>query len=242
MWTAEAAPIFHARTKTVALAYPLTMPALARTPIRGNMPLRRPSYSARRLRESVTLGSLGNDTGNSGESTLRALLERCAQGDRQAFRTLYDMQAPRMHGLAMRITRDTALAADATHDAFIQVWRQSVRFDPERGAAGAWLTSIVRYRALDIARRRIREKPGYEPPEQEDESPDALSQMISSTEGAALHRCLDQLEPDRRKLILRAYADGLSHSELSESMGTPLGTIKSWIRRALIALKECLSP
>ena len=114
MWTAEAVPIFHARTKTVALAYPLTMPALARTPIRGNMPLRRPSYSARRLRESVTLGSLGNDTGNSGESTLRALLERCAQGDRQAFRTLYDMQAPRMHGLAMRITRDTALAADAT--------------------------------------------------------------------------------------------------------------------------------
>jgi RNA polymerase sigma-70 factor, ECF subfamily len=242
MRTAEAVPIFHARTKTVALAYPLSMPALARAPIGRNMPIRRPSYFARRLRESVTLGSLGNDSGNSGESTLRALLERCAEGDRQAFRTLYDMQAPRMHGLAMRITRDAALAADATHDAFIQVWRQSVRFDPERGAAGAWLTSIVRYRALDIARRRIREKPGYEPPEQEDESPDALSQMISSAEGAALHRCLDQLEPDRRKLILRAYADGLSHSELSEAMDTPLGTIKSWIRRALITLKQCLSP
>jgi RNA polymerase sigma-70 factor (ECF subfamily) len=147
-----------------------------------------------------------------------------------------------MHGLAMRITRDPALAADATHDAFIQVWKESARFDAERGAAGAWLTSIVRYRALDIARRRVREKPGYEAPEQEDESPDALTRMISTAEGAALHACLDRLEPDRRKLIMRAYADGLSHSELAEESGTPLGTIKSWIRRALLALKQCLAP
>ena len=88
----------------------------------------------------------------------------------------------------------------------------------------------------------MREKPGYEAPEQEDESPDALARMISTAEGAALHACLDRLEPDRRKLIMRAYADGLSHSELAEESGTPLGTIKSWIRRALLALKQCLAP
>jgi RNA polymerase sigma-70 factor (ECF subfamily) len=176
------------------------------------------------------------------EPELSALLKRCASGDRSAFRRLYDAQSPRLHGLALRITRDPALAADATHDAFVQVWNQSVRFDPERGAAGAWLTSIVRYRALDIARRRGREQAGFEPPEQEDESPDALAQLVSSDEGAALKRCLETLEPERRTLLLQAFSDGLSHSEIAEKTGTPLGTIKSWIRRSLASLKRCLEP
>jgi len=171
---------------------------------------------------------------------LAKLLGRCAGGDATAFRALYSAQSPRMHGLAMRITRDPALAADAMHDAFVQVWKQAVRFDPERGAAGAWLTSIVRYRALDITRRRVREQPGYEAPEQEDESPDALSQLVTSAEGAALRRCLEELEPDRRALLISAYTDGLSHSELADKTGSPLGTIKSWIRRSLASLKRCL--
>ncbi|MCB8883338.1 sigma-70 family RNA polymerase sigma factor [Acidisoma cellulosilytica] len=171
---------------------------------------------------------------------LTALLLRCATGDRTAFRALYDAQSSRLHGLAMRITRDPALAADATHDAFVQVWNQAVRFDPARGAAGAWLTSIVRYRALDITRRRVREQPGYEPPEQEDDSPDALARLVSSDEGAALHRCLGELEPDRRLLLVQAFTDGLTHNDISEKTGTPLGTIKSWIRRSLASLKRCL--
>jgi RNA polymerase sigma-70 factor (ECF subfamily) len=195
---------------------------------------------ARSLRECPALLTQRSGSRDENDADLTALLGRCASGDRAAFRTLYDGQSGRLHGLALRITRDPGLAADATHDAFVQVWNQAVRFDPSRGAAGAWLTSIVRYRALDITRRRVREKPGYEPPEQEDESPDALSQLVSSAEGAALRQCLDELEPDRRKLLMQAYADGLSHSELADKTGTPLGTIKSWIRRSLASLKRCL--
>jgi RNA polymerase sigma factor (sigma-70 family) len=82
--------------------------------------------------------------------------------------------------------------------------------------------------------------PGYEPPEQEDESPDALAQLVTNAEGSALRTCLEELEPDRRKLLMDAYADGLSHSELAEKTGAPLGTIKSWIRRSLASLKRCL--
>ncbi|HEX3984681.1 MAG TPA: sigma-70 family RNA polymerase sigma factor [Acidisoma sp.] len=174
------------------------------------------------------------------EPELTTLLQRCATGDRSAFRSLYDAQSPRLHGLALRITRDPALAADATHDAFVQVWNQAVRFDPARGAAAAWLTGIVRYRALDITRRRVREQPGFEAPEQADETPDALSQLVSSDEGAALHRCLEELEPERRTLLVQAFTDGLSHSDIAEKTGTPLGTIKSWIRRSLASLKRCL--
>ncbi len=201
---------------------------------------RRNAPWVRQQREGLTLPNQSAMPRDDGDAMLRALLSRCASGDAAAFRSLYSAQAGRMHGLALRITRDPALAADAMHDAFVQVWKQAVRFDPDRGAAGAWLTSIVRYRALDITRRRVREQPGYEPPDQEDESPDALAQLVSSTEGAALRRCMEELEPDRRALLISAYAEGLSHSELAEKTGNPLGTIKSWIRRSLASLKRCL--
>lgn len=170
-----------------------------------------------------------------------SLLRRCGQGDRAAFRLLYDRWGSRLHGIALRITRQPSLAADATHDAFVQVWQQAHRFDPERGTAEAFLISLVRYRALDIVRRHGRETPGYEPEEVEDESPDALSRMVSSSEGAALHRCLRQLEPERRRLVAMAFFDGLSHSELAEKLRLPLGTVKSTIRRSLLSLRECLA-
>ncbi len=170
-----------------------------------------------------------------------ALLHRCAGGDRAAFRLLYDRWGSRLYGIALRITRQGASAADATQDAFVQIWQQAHQFDPERGSPDAWLIGIVRYRALDIVRRRSREVPGYEPEDREDESPDALARLVSTAEGAALHRCLNELEEDRRRLVVLAFVDGLSHSDLAERMGVPLGTVKSWIRRSLISLRGCLA-
>ncbi len=170
-----------------------------------------------------------------------ALLTRCAGGDRIAFRLLYDRWGSRLYGIALRITRQDAMAADATQDAFVQIWRQAHRFDPARGSAEAWVIGILRYRALDIVRRRSREQTGYEPEEREDEAPDALARLVSSTEGAALHRCLNELGEDRRQLVLLAFVDGLSHSELAARMNAPLGTVKSWIRRSLMSLRECLA-
>jgi RNA polymerase sigma-70 factor (ECF subfamily) len=170
-----------------------------------------------------------------------ALLRRCAAGDREAFRALYDRWGARLHGIALRITRQPALAADAIQDAFVQIWQQAGRFDRERGSAEAFLVSLVRYRALDLVRRHGRELPGYEPPEQADESADALSRLIDSSDGILLHRCLERLEPDRRRVVLLAFVDGLSHGELAARLALPLGTIKSWIRRSLLTLRECLA-
>lgn len=152
------------------------------------------------------------------------------------------MWAARLHGIALRITRQPSLAADATHDAFVQIWQQASRFDEERGSPESWLVSLVRYRALDIVRRRGREVPGYEPPEQPDEAPDVLSRMVGSAEGAALRACLDKLDPERRRLIVLAFMEGLSHGTLADRTGLPLGTIKSWIRRGLASLRVCLEP
>jgi RNA polymerase sigma-70 factor (ECF subfamily) len=170
-----------------------------------------------------------------------ALLRACAEGDRAAFRALYDRWGARLHGIALRITRQASLAADATQDAFVQVWQQAHRFDPARGSAEAFLVSLLRYRALDIVRRRGREIPGYEMQEQPDETPDALASLVGSAEAAALHRCLGLLDLERRQLVVMAFVEGLSHSELAAKLRVPLGTVKSWIRRSLLSLRECLA-
>lgn len=168
------------------------------------------------------------------------LLAQCAAGDRGAFRQIYDLQAARLHGLALRITRQPSLAADAVHDAFVNVWQNANRFDPSRGAPEAWLTGIVRFRALDLARRGTREVTGIDLPEQADHEPDALQSMVGASEGRALRGCLEELEPDRRRLVVMAFINGLSHSDLAERLKAPLGTIKSTIRRSLASLRKCL--
>ena len=169
------------------------------------------------------------------------LLHRCAGGDQAAFRLLYDRWSGRLYGIALRITRQAVLAADATQEAFVQVWQQAHRFDAQRGRPEAWMIGIVRYRALDVVRRQARESPGYEPESLVEDAPDALTMLVNTAEGAALHRCLEQLEEDRRRLVLMAFVDGLSHSELAQRLKVPLGTVKSWIRRSLTSLRECLA-
>jgi len=171
------------------------------------------------------------------------LIARCAAKDRAAFRQLYAGWSSRLHGVAMRITRDPGLAADATHDAFVQVWQRAGSFDPARGEAGSWLMTLARYRALDLVRRRGREVLGHSPVEEEpDRSPDPLSVLLTSADGGALHRCLQLLTADRRQLVVMAFVEGFSHSQLAARLSLPVGTVKSWIRRSLLGLRDCLAP
>jgi RNA polymerase sigma-70 factor (ECF subfamily) len=171
---------------------------------------------------------------------IAGLLSQVANGDREAFRRLYDLQASRLYGVALRVTRQHSLASDAVHDGFLQVWRNAARFDASRGSPEAWLVSLVRYRALDIARRRVRETSVDQMPEQEDPDPGPLAQLEQSEDGKALHHCLGQLEENRRQLIVLAFVEGLTHSEVAERLKVPLGTAKSWIRRGLQVLRSCL--
>jgi len=168
------------------------------------------------------------------------LLARCAQSDGIAFRRLYELQAPTLYGVALRITRQPALASDAVHDALLQVWRNAARFDPARGNARAWLLSLVRYRALDSVARIGREVLGAEVPEAADPDPDPLDRLLATRDGQALHECLQQVEADRRRLVLLAFVEGLTHTEVAGRVGQPLGSVKSSIRRALLALRTCL--
>lgn len=180
------------------------------------------------------------DAHNWREDDIAALLKLCGEGDRVAFRRLYDLQSPRLYGLALRMMQQPALAADAVHDAFVQVWQRAARFDPARGAAEAWLASLLRYRAIDILRQRSREQYGHEGGDEPDPAPDAFAHVAAKADSAALQRCLAELEDGQRRVVLLAFMDGLSHSELAARLQAPLGTIKSWVRRALLGLRRCL--
>ena len=171
-----------------------------------------------------------------GTADLAFLLGRCAAGDRDAFRLLYDRHSAHLYAIALRITRQTTLAEDAVHDAFVQVWRNAGRYDASRGNPEAWMISLIRYRALDLIRRRGREITGLELPEETDPTPDPLRQA----ESRVLQRCLDLLEVDKRRMITLAFVDGYSHPELSKLFKMPLGTVKSLIRRGLETLRRCL--
>lgn len=170
-------------------------------------------------------------------------LRACQRGDQAGLRALYEREAPRMVGVAYRMLRRRALAEEAVHDTFVLVWRQAATFDPGRGAARTWIYAILRNRALNILRSETRTElvDDFEPMglESEEDGPDVALMRLS--ESGRLRSCLERLEPDRRSAILLAYVRGLTHGELAGRFGVPLGTMKSWIRRSLLALRECLA-
>lgn len=170
-------------------------------------------------------------------------LGQCAKGDRLALRAIYDSEAPRMLGVAMRLLRRRALAEEAVHDTFVQVWQKAASFDPVRGEARAWLYAVLRNRALNILRGESRTDlvEDFEPMGLVSDEEDAESLMLRLSDTGSLKRCLERLEPSRRQAITLAYIHGLSHGELAGRLGVPLGTVKSWIRRSLVSLRECMT-
>jgi RNA polymerase sigma-70 factor (ECF subfamily) len=174
---------------------------------------------------------------------LNSALKRCASGDRAALRSIYDSEASRMLGVAMRLLRRRPLAEEAVHDTFVMVWQKAGSFDASRGDGRSWLFAILRNRALNILRGESRTEliEDFEPMGLVSEEEDAESVMLRLSDAGSLKRCLQRLEPSRRQAITLAYIHGLSHGELAGRLGVPLGTVKSWIRRSLISLRECMA-
>ena len=175
-----------------------------------------------------------------------ACLAACARGEQQALRALYDQESPRLLGVAKRIVRDGALAEDVVHDVFVRIWSRAGSFDPARGSARGWIFSVTRHMALNFMRDGAREIQLSERSETalySAEAPSAEPRVDTfeyEARSGRIHQCLEQLEPVRRNCILHAYVDGYSHSEISQKLGAPLGTVKAWIKRSLVALRECM--
>ena len=168
------------------------------------------------------------------------LLARCARSDAGAFRQLYDLESGALYGVALRITRRPALANDVLHDAMLQVWRNAGQFDAARGSGRAWVMSLVRYRAIDAARRARRETLMPDPPDQLDPQPNPFERLAETRDERMLERCLGSIEDRPRNLVELAFIEGLTHAQVAARVGEPLGTVKSVIRRALAALRSCM--
>ena len=174
-------------------------------------------------------------------SAAAALIEAAGRGSQTALRRLYELESRRLYGIALRIVRRPAIAAEVLQETFVQVWRNARTFSPARGAAEAWLTGIVRYRALDAVRKQGREILSDDPALGDRPlEPDVVERIDAAADAGALRRCLGALDDSQRRCVMLAFVDGLSHSEIAARLAAPLGSVKSWVRRGLLALRSCL--
>lgn len=167
------------------------------------------------------------------EAELVTWLARTGQGDRAAFRDLYDRCAGLLLAVALRLLRDRSRAEDVLQDAFVQIWHRAADYHRGRGTAMGWMVSIVRYRAIDLLRREQRHS-GTEAG-----APEAID-FPELEDSHDLADCMERLSGSQQQSIALAFFEGLTHEELSRRLASPMGTIKSRIRRALTRLRECL--
>jgi len=184
---------------------------------------------------------------------LAQLIARAALGDRSAFAQLYDLTSGHLYAVVLRIQRDRALAEDLLQEVYVSAWRAIGSFDVAQSQPLTWLTSIARNKAIDSL-RRAQTQPRLESVHRDDDDDDrpGLDQLLTdeapgpaqlleqASDARRLGACMKGLSPVQRQSLALAFYDGLSHSEVAEHLRQPLGTVKSWVRRALSALKECL--
>jgi RNA polymerase sigma-70 factor (ECF subfamily) len=172
-----------------------------------------------------------------------AWLTQVGQGDRQAFDALYRATSGALLGVCMRVLADRGDAEEVLQDVFVTVWGKAAQFDRQRARGMTWLTTIARNRSID----RLRASPAsairadFDIVETlSDPAPSPASQAESAKERVRLDDCLQELEPRGQTLIRTAFFSGHTYEELASRSGSPLGSVKSWIRRGLLQLRACL--
>ena len=173
------------------------------------------------------------------------LLADTGLGDQRAFAQLYAACSSHLYALLLRMLKRRDWADEALQDCFLRVWQKADTYAPEKGTPLTWLLTVARYRALDLLRMK---RPEVEMPEEGDEAPMTFADVTESPEDRAVEReglgmlrdCMKDLQDEQKRSVLLAYYEGYTHQELAKTMNAPLGTVKSWVRRGLARLRECL--
>jgi len=173
------------------------------------------------------------------EIELAQLLQSCAARDSGAFRVLYEKTSPILFARLLRMLRRRSVAEEALQEVFVRIWERAAQYEIQRGRALAWMITIARYCAIDLMRRERLTLIGD----------DALAEVAdeNAAEPGALEKpnhfdeCIGQLSQTTQHCLTLAFVEGRSHDEIARLTSSPLGSVKSWIRRGLISLKECLS-
>lgn len=174
---------------------------------------------------------------------IAGLIARVALRDRTAFRELYARTAAKLFGVTLRILKDRGEAEDALQEVYVKIWQRADRYVPIGYSPITWLAAIARNHALDRlrARRPASEDIEAVPEIADDAEPGPEASLMRKGEQGEIERCLGELEPNRAEAVRGAYLDGHSYEELARRFDVPLNTMRTWLRRSLIKLRECLS-
>lgn len=171
------------------------------------------------------------------------LLVQIAAQDRAAFANLYSAASSKLMGVLLRILGNRAEAEDALQEVFTRVWLRAARFDGTKGRGMTWLIAIARNHAIDRLRSRAVQSnndDGDAVAQVADPARSALSGLVAEGEARRAVKCFDELEPDRSAAVQGAYLEGLSYEVLADRYGVPINTMRTWLRRSLLKLRECL--
>jgi RNA polymerase sigma-70 factor, ECF subfamily len=177
---------------------------------------------------------------------LADLLARTALADQVAFAELYRATSSQLYGVAIRILREAAAAEEILQESFVAIWHHAASYAPAKSQPLTWLTVIVRNRCLDSLRRReldtvsMTSDDDYADLELPGGGPTPAELLIEGAEAQSVRECVETLEGGSKQAIALAFFQGLTHAELAAHLHEPLGTVKSWVRRGLERLRQCL--
>ena len=170
------------------------------------------------------------------------LIAAVAKGDEAAFERLYAATRAKLFGVVLRILRRQDLAEEVIQDAYLKIWRGAGGFDPRLASPITWMVAIARNRAIDLARRRTDASLEEEPAAMDAvaDTPDPLARREMTEDLKRLLNCLGGLDDERRQMVLLAYYNGWSREQLAAKFDTPVNTVKTWLRRSMMDIRECL--
>jgi len=177
------------------------------------------------------------------QSQLGEWLAAVARGDSKAFEQVYRATSAKLFGVCIGILPTRSDAEEVLQEVFTNIWRKAAQFDATRASPITWLAMMARNRAIDKLRSSTNERAGAPielAEEIHDETPTTAAVAEASDDKRRLESCMGQLEPQRRTLIRTAFFEGVTYEDLAKRSGSPLGSVKSWIRRGLAQLKACL--
>ena len=185
----------------------------------------------------------GAPTDQDASERLEGMLSRCALGDQAAFAQLYEATAAKLYGVTLRILRREAWAEEALQEAYVKIWRHADSYNPGRGRPMTWMINVARNHALDLLRRadyRVAEDECTAEKDHRLSGSDPALQAETSEEMQRVMACLGNLGEEQKTSILLSYHQGMTPTEVSRQLGKPVGTVKTWIRRGLMKVRDCL--
>ena len=178
----------------------------------------------------------------NGRKEIEELILQAGLGNRAAFRALYERTSAKLFGVLLRVLKDRAEAEDALQEVFVKIWRNASSFAANDYSPMSWLIVVARNHAIDRVRARKPEAADVDDmPDLADDQPDPEARAVERSERHRIEDCLGELEAARADAVRGAYLDGFSYQELADRHEVPINTMRTWLRRSLMKLKECLT-